>query len=72
MLVDIEAVDTHRPKPSIKKKTSKQEINGTLKGASGEIAGDSSTPILPISPQLWPQSNNGSVQKGNMTDSVRN
>ncbi|KAI8328343.1 6-phosphofructo-2-kinase-domain-containing protein [Blakeslea trispora] len=70
--VDIEAVDTHRPKPSIKKKISKQEINGTLKGASGEIAGDSSIPILPISPQLWPQSNNGSVQKGNMTDSVRN
>jgi 6-phosphofructo-2-kinase/fructose-2,6-biphosphatase 2 len=65
--VDIEAVDTHRPKPnkaqnSSKKKISKQDLsNGTaangnaaLLGASGEIVNDIGTPILPISPQLWP------------------
>lgn len=64
--VDIEAVDTHRPKPTktqpIKTKVpTKQELshgttNGTtpLPGASGEIVNDMGNPILPISPQLWP------------------
>lgn len=54
--VDIEAVDTHRPKP-LKKKISKHDLsigNGALLGASGEIVNDIGSPILPISPQLWP------------------
>lgn len=61
--VDIEAVDTHRPKPTKTQvnKSSKQDlkngtINGTsaLLGASGEIVNDMGNPILPISPKLWP------------------
>lgn len=68
--VDIEAVDTHRPKPkagavpSLKKKPSKLNVNGNAApngtsttaslGASGEIVHDIGSPILPISPQLWP------------------
>ena len=62
--VDIEAVDTHRPKPTkdqvIKKKASKQDLknglhlgNAALLGASGEIVSDMGSPILPISPKLW-------------------
>ncbi|GAA5813708.1 hypothetical protein MFLAVUS_007195 [Mucor flavus] len=72
--VDIEAVDTHRPKPNkaqtLKKKVSKQELsngatngNGALLGASGEIVNDIGSPILPISPQLWP-SNGATKHKG--------
>lgn len=54
--VDIEAVDTHRPKP-LKKKVSKHDLsngNGALLGASGEIVNEMRSPILPINPQLWP------------------
>lgn len=71
--VDIEAVDTHRPKPNkaqtLKKKVSKPELsngtttNGALLGASGEIVHDIGSPILPISPQLWP-SNGATKHKG--------
>lgn len=68
--VDIEAVDTHRPKPTKKTPTvnkPKQDIkknvvttNGSsaLLGASGEIVNDFKSPILPISPQLWPSTSN--------------
>ncbi|KAI9478589.1 MAG: 6-phosphofructo-2-kinase-domain-containing protein [Benjaminiella poitrasii] len=59
--VDIDAVDTHRPKPSLKKKSSKSDVNtntnGTSLGASGEIVNDIRSPILPISPQLWSTTN---------------
>lgn len=64
--VDIDAVDTHRPKPTNKAHHPKQQdllkpngvaVNGkkatAAVGASGEIVNDG-TPILPISPQLWP------------------
>lgn len=72
--VDIEAVDTHRPKPTkaqaIKKKSSKQDLkngflngNGASLGASGEIVNDTGSPILPISPKLWPSNNNSSNHK---------
>lgn len=74
MIVDIEAVDTHRPKPTKKVPTinkPKQDIkkNGTsttngsaaLLGASGEIVNDFKSPILPISPQLWPSTSNTTV-----------
>lgn len=63
-IVDIEAVDTHRPK--IKKSTSIRKINTNLKlklpavGASGEIASLMS-PIIPISPQLFPKPSNSAT-----------
>lgn len=56
-IVDIEAVDTHRPK--IKKSKSIRKINTSFKlpavGASGEIVRDPMSPIIPISPQLFPK-----------------
>jgi 6-phosphofructo-2-kinase/fructose-2,6-biphosphatase 2 len=55
--VDIEAVDTHRPK--IKKSTSIRKLKSHLTllavGASGEIVRDPMSPIIPISPQLFPK-----------------
>lgn len=56
-IVDIEAVDTHRPK--VKKSKSIRKINTSFKlpavGASGEIVRDPMSPIIPISPQLFPK-----------------
>ncbi|KAI8366496.1 6-phosphofructo-2-kinase-domain-containing protein [Choanephora cucurbitarum] len=55
--VDIEAVDTHRPK--VKRSTSIRKLMPSLKmpslGASGEIVRDPVSPIIPISPQLFPK-----------------
>jgi len=55
--VDIDAVDTHRPK--VKKSTSIRKLMPSLKlpavGASGEIVRDPMSPIIPISPQLFPK-----------------
>ncbi|KAI8391401.1 6-phosphofructo-2-kinase-domain-containing protein [Radiomyces spectabilis] len=59
--VDIDAVDTHRPKPvhsnSLRKNKSSDhlQVKTSTAGASGEIVNDSATPILPISPQLFPR-----------------
>ncbi|KAI9271828.1 6-phosphofructo-2-kinase-domain-containing protein [Phascolomyces articulosus] len=64
--VDIEAVDTHRPKPakivhptpSINTSVSGNGEKLSLKlpaGASGEIVKDALSPILPISPKLHPR-----------------
>ncbi|KAI9029890.1 6-phosphofructo-2-kinase-domain-containing protein [Phycomyces nitens] len=70
--VDIEAVDTHRAKPtaranSIRKKpvcsdtSSGDRPSGSLKlklppvGASGEIIKEPMSPLIPISPKLFPQ-----------------
>ncbi|KAJ8661887.1 hypothetical protein O0I10_002218 [Lichtheimia ornata] len=74
--VDIDAVDTHRPKPSKtaaahpsaststghqKKPSFKANATGdnlSIKlpvGASGEIVKDAMSPILPISPKLYPR-----------------
>ncbi|CEI92106.1 Putative 6-phosphofructo-2-kinase/fructose-2, 6-biphosphatase [Rhizopus microsporus] len=47
--VDIDAVDTHRPKP-VKSKLSKQAQQEMKSGASGQKINNS--PILPISPQF--------------------
>lgn len=56
-IVDIDAVDTHRPK--VKKSTSIRKLMPSLKlpavGASGEIVRDPMSPIIPISPQLFPK-----------------
>jgi 6-phosphofructo-2-kinase/fructose-2,6-biphosphatase 2 len=61
--VDIEAVDTHRPK--IKKSTSIRKIKMSCKipavGASGEIVRDPMSPIIPISPQLFPKGSNSTT-----------
>lgn len=80
--VDIEAVDTHRPKPKagapLKKKASKLDVNGnavansngtTSLGASGEIVHDIGSPILPISPQLWPSKSSNTTAKHTRTPS---
>ncbi|CEP19410.1 hypothetical protein [Parasitella parasitica] len=75
--VDIEAVDTHRPKPSkpsLKKKSSKLDVNPTLNGtaslgASGEIVHDTGSPILPISPQLWPSTSTNTTSQHTRTPS---
>lgn len=68
--VDIEAVDTHRPK--IKKSTSIRRLKlNTLPavGASGEIVRDPMSPIIPISPQLFPKvSNSTSTSKAPALD----
>lgn len=74
--MDIDAVDTHRPKPSKtaaahpsaststghqKKPSFKANATGdnlSIKlpvGASGEIVKDAMSPILPISPKLYPR-----------------
>lgn len=53
IIVDIEAVDTHRPKPSLKKKPSRIDLSSAKLGASGEIVTDLKSPILPINPQIW-------------------
>ncbi|KAI8377609.1 6-phosphofructo-2-kinase-domain-containing protein [Radiomyces spectabilis] len=65
--VDIDAVDTHRPRPSradsIRKQAAKANVGkseglhlGKLPaGASGEIVRDPMSPIVPISPQLFPK-----------------
>lgn len=62
-IVDIEAVDTHRPK--VKRSTSIRKLMPSLKlpavGASGEIVRDPMSPIIPISPQLFPKSSNSST-----------
>ncbi|KAI9494975.1 6-phosphofructo-2-kinase-domain-containing protein [Zychaea mexicana] len=72
--VDIDAVDTHRPKPpkvvhptpSAAQSTAGKANDGlTLKlpvGASGEIVKDAMSPILPISPKLHPR--NAAVKDG--------
>lgn len=57
--VDIEAVDTHRPKPvkssAVGKKAAKADMKlKQVAGASGEIVNENGCPIIPISPQLWP------------------
>lgn len=60
--MDIEAVDTHRPK--IKKSKSIRKINTSLKpavGASGEIVRDPMSPIIPISPKLFPKGSNSTT-----------
>jgi hypothetical protein len=44
-------VDTHRPKPTLKKKL--DNVDHKNAGASGEIINGKS-PILPINPTLWP------------------
>ncbi|KAI8082208.1 6-phosphofructo-2-kinase-domain-containing protein [Thamnidium elegans] len=73
--VDIEAVDTHRPK--IKKSTSIRKINTNLKlklpavGASGEIVNPMS-PIIPISPQLFPKPSNSATTTAKATTSLTN
>lgn len=52
-------MDTHRPKPkktpSLQKK--KSDLKSKTAGASGEICDTIGSPILPISPQLWPNNN---------------
>lgn len=80
--VDIEAVDTHRPKPkagampALKKKPSKLDVNGNATtngtaslGASGEIVHDIGSPILPISPQLWPSTSTNTASQHTRTPS---
>ncbi|GAN08544.1 fructose- -bisphosphatase protein [Mucor ambiguus] len=80
--VDIEAVDTHRPKPkagaapTLKKKSSKLDVNGNATtngtaslGASGEIVHDIGSPILPISPQLWPSTSTNTASQHTKTPS---
>ncbi|KAF7732894.1 Fructose-2,6-bisphosphatase [Apophysomyces ossiformis] len=67
-LVDIDAVDTHRPKPtraqSMRKRAAQASFGGerpsvTLpKGASGEIVKDPMSPIITMSPQLFPRGPN--------------
>ncbi|KAI8975606.1 6-phosphofructo-2-kinase-domain-containing protein [Mycotypha africana] len=65
--VDIDAVDTHRPK--IKKAPSIRKLNATVQlpavGASGEIVKEPMSPIIPISPKLFPKlsANSSSNQK---------
>lgn len=61
--MDIEAVDTHRPK--VKKSKSIRKINIDSKkpavGASGEIVRDPMSPIIPISPKLFPKGSNSTT-----------
>ncbi len=56
-------MDTHRPK--VKRSTSIRKLMPSLKlpavGASGEIVRDPMSPIIPISPQLFPKSSNSST-----------
>jgi 6-phosphofructo-2-kinase/fructose-2,6-biphosphatase 2 len=58
--VDIEAVDTHRPKTkrsaSVRKIHDSEKLKLPAVGASGEIVKDPMSPIIPISPQLFPKS----------------
>lgn len=55
-------MDTHRPK--IKKSTSIRKLKTCLTlpavGASGEIVRDPMSPIIPISPQLFPKNSTSS------------
>ncbi|KAI9281839.1 6-phosphofructo-2-kinase-domain-containing protein [Sporodiniella umbellata] len=51
--VDIEAVDTHRPK--LKKAASVRKLGMLNVGASGEIVKEPMSPIIPISPNLFPK-----------------
>ncbi|KAI8973267.1 6-phosphofructo-2-kinase-domain-containing protein [Mycotypha africana] len=61
--VDIEAVDTHRPKPSktstIKKKGTPVDLKKAA-GASGEIVQNGRSPILPLNAQLRSSPNGSS------------
>ncbi|CAM0138188.1 unnamed protein product [Umbelopsis sp. WA50703] len=54
--LNIGAVDTHRPKPTSSPSTSSlnPNIRTTNAGASGEIVKAPMSPILPISPKLFP------------------
>jgi 6-phosphofructo-2-kinase/fructose-2,6-biphosphatase 2 len=60
--VNIAAVDTHRPKPKTTSSGSvhlspagvNTNVRNTNAGASGEIVISPMSPILPISPQLFP------------------
>lgn len=66
LLVDIDAVDTYRPKvPRLNKL---KELEGVpsknTAGASGEIA-DGSSPILPLSPRLYPKNPSTLMQEKN-------
>jgi 6-phosphofructo-2-kinase/fructose-2,6-biphosphatase 2 len=57
--VDIEAVDTHRPKTKRSasvRKIHSEKLKLPAVGASGEIVKDPMSPIIPISPQLFPKS----------------
>ncbi|RCH87435.1 Fructose-2,6-bisphosphatase [Rhizopus azygosporus] len=51
--VDIDAVDTHRPK--LKKSPSVRKLSKINLGASGEIVREPMSPIIPISPNLFPR-----------------
>lgn len=51
--VDVDAVDTYRPKVPRVQRLKETESSGKA-GASGEIA-DVSRPILPLSPTLYPK-----------------
>jgi 6-phosphofructo-2-kinase/fructose-2,6-biphosphatase 2 len=51
--VDIDAVDTHRPK--LKKSASIRKLGALNLGASGEIVKEPMSPIIPISPNLFPK-----------------
>ncbi|RUP49599.1 hypothetical protein BC936DRAFT_142078 [Jimgerdemannia flammicorona] len=77
-LVDIQAVDTHRPKPpkaasQPSKDSSKILLSTTtgMLGASGEIIAPMS-PILPLSPQLPPnnRSRDSSSKPNNLSNSL--
>ncbi|KAI7902517.1 6-phosphofructo-2-kinase-domain-containing protein [Cokeromyces recurvatus] len=54
--VDIDAVDTHRPK--MKRSSSVRGLQLPAVGSSGEIVREPMSPIIPISPKLFPKSNN--------------
>ncbi|KAI9473619.1 MAG: 6-phosphofructo-2-kinase-domain-containing protein [Benjaminiella poitrasii] len=55
--VDIDAVDTHRPKMK-RSNSSVRKLQLPAVGSSGEIVRDPMSPIIPISPKLFPKANN--------------